>query len=235
MDILVSLITITILLPLFLPVMLLLRITDEGEVFYRQDRVGFKNQIFRIWKFATMLKDSPNMGTGDITLRNDPRVTKVGKYLRMTKTNEWPQIINILTGDMSFVGPRPLMKAGFDGYSDEFKKQVYNVNPGLTGIGSVVFRDEEKILTESGLPPRECYNTIILPHKGALEVWYQKNISFLTDLKVLFLTAWVIIFPESKLPYRIFKDLPERISESELVNKKQSRPVGLDQDSVTLS
>src|SRR5664279_2826285 len=136
--------------------MIMLLLTGEHEVFFRQDRVGYKNKIFRIWKFATMLKNSPNMGHGDVTVRKDPRITAVGRFLRISKLNELPQIINILTGDMSFVGPRPLMKAGYDRYSPELKEKVYGVTPGLTGIGSIVFRDEELIITHSSLPPHEC-------------------------------------------------------------------------------
>jgi lipopolysaccharide/colanic/teichoic acid biosynthesis glycosyltransferase len=209
-DIFFSLFALILLLPLFIPIILLLLLTGEHEVFFRQDRVGYQNRIFRIWKFATMLKNSPNMGSGDVTTRNDPRVTKMGQFLRISKLNELPQLINILTGDMSFVGPRPLMKAGFDRYSDEMKEKVYRVKPGLTGIGSIVFRDEELIITQSSLPPHECYRQVILPYKGAVEVWYQQHFSFYTDFMILFLTAWQIISPKSELVYKVFPSLPPR-------------------------
>ncbi len=208
MDIAVALVVLLLLLPLFIPVIILLLLTGEHQVFYRQDRVGYKNRIFKICKFATMLKNSPNMGNGDVTTRNDPRVTPLGKFLRQSKINELPQLINILTGDMSLVGPRPLMKAGFERYSPEMKERVYNVKPGLTGIGSIVFRDEELIITQNQLPPHECYRQIILPYKGALEIWYQQHLSFFTDVKIIFLTAWYIVFPESQLLHKIFKNLP---------------------------
>lgn len=209
-DILFSLVAIIILLPVFIPIIILLLLTGEHEIFFRQERVGYKNNIFRIWKFATMLKNSPNMGDGDITKRGDPRITPVGKFLRQSKLNELPQIINILTGDMSFVGPRPLMKVGFDRYSDEMKSKVYNVQPGLTGIGSILFRDEEYIITHSELPPHECYRMVILPYKGALEVWYQQHRNIYTDFMILFLTAWYVLFPKSKLVYKVFPSLPQR-------------------------
>jgi lipopolysaccharide/colanic/teichoic acid biosynthesis glycosyltransferase len=209
-DIVFSLLAIIILLPLFIPIIILLLLTGEHEVFFRQDRVGFHNEIFRIWKFATMLRNSPNMGSGDVTTRNDPRVTKMGQFLRISKLNELPQLINILTGDMSFVGPRPLMKAGFDRYSDEMKAKVYQAKPGLTGIGSIVFRDEELIITRSTLPPHECYRQVILPYKGAVEVWYQQHISFFTDCMILFLTGWYIVFSNSNLVYKVFPSLPRR-------------------------
>jgi lipopolysaccharide/colanic/teichoic acid biosynthesis glycosyltransferase len=209
-DIIFSLLAIIILLPVFIPVIILLLLTGEHEVFYRQDRVGYKNKIFKILKFATMLKNSPNMGDGDITKRGDPRITPVGKILRQSKLNELPQVFNILLGDMSFVGPRPLMKVGFDRYTDELKGKVYNVIPGLTGIGSIVFRDEELIITQSNLPVQETYRTIILPYKGALEVWYQRHRNFYTDFMILFLTAWYVLFPKSNLVHKVFPSLPKR-------------------------
>ncbi|MBK6937107.1 MAG: sugar transferase [Chitinophagaceae bacterium] len=211
-DIVFSLTAIILLLPIFIPVIILLLLTGEHEVFYKQDRVGYKNTIFRIWKFATMLKNSPNMGHGDMTMRGDSRITPMGKFLRQSKINELPQLINILTGDMSFVGPRPLMKVGFDRYSDEMKSKVYNVTPGLTGIGSIVFRDEELIITQSKLPPQETYRDIILPYKGALEVWYQQHRNFYTDFMILFLTAWYVVFPKSNLVHKAFPSLPERMA-----------------------
>jgi lipopolysaccharide/colanic/teichoic acid biosynthesis glycosyltransferase len=209
-DIVFSLLALIILLPIFIPIILLLLVTGEHEVFFRQERMGHRNKTFRIWKFATMLKNSPNMGSGDVTTRNDPRVTKMGKFLRISKLNELPQLINILTGDMSFVGPRPLMEAGFDRYTDEMKEKIYRVKPGLTGIGSIVFRDEELIITKSSLPPHECYRQIILPYKGAVEVWYQQHVSLYTDIMMLFLTAWYIIFSHSHLVYKVFPSLPKR-------------------------
>ena len=209
-DILFSLLALAILLPVFIPIIFLLLLTGEHEVFFRQERVGYKNSIFRIWKFATMLKNSPNMGHGDMTVRKDPRITPLGRFLRQSKINELPQVFNILTGDMSFVGPRPLMKVGFDRYSDEMKSKVYNAQPGLTGIGSIVFRDEELIITQSKLPPQECYRDVILPYKGALEVWYQQHQHFYTDSMILFLTAWYVVFPKSDLVYKVFTTLPRR-------------------------
>lgn len=209
-DIIFSVIALIILLPFFIPIIIILLLTGEHQVFYQQDRVGFRNKIFGIWKFATMLKNSPNMGSKDLTVRNDPRVTSIGKFLRKSKLNELPQMINILTGDMSFIGPRPLMKSGFDRYSDDLKTKIYNVKPGLTGIGSIVFRDEELIMTNSSLTPDECYRTVILPHKGALELWYQQHQNFITDFMLLFLTGWYILFPNSKLVFTIFPSLPVR-------------------------
>ncbi len=207
-DVIFSLLLILFLLPIFFIIIFFLILSSEGEVFYKQKRVGYKNNDFYIYKFATMLKDSENLGTKDLTVRNDPRVTWVGKYLRLTKINELPQIINVLIGDMSFIGPRPLLRKGFDRYEKHIKDNIYNVKPGLSGIGSIIFRDEEKIITNSNLSPEKCYEKIILPYKGRLELWYQKNISFYIDFMIMFLTVFIIIFPSSNLHYTIFKNLP---------------------------
>ena len=155
-----------------------------------------------------MLKNSPNIGTGEITLRNDPRVTRFGKFLRMTKVNELPQIINVLKGDMSIVGPRPLMDVSFKLYPEHVQEVIYNSKPGMTGIGSLIFRDEEKIVSEAQ-DPIAMYATIY-PYKGTLELWYQKNASLYTDFIIIFLTAWSILFPKNQLTHKIFKDLPLR-------------------------
>ena len=211
LDIIVSFLTLVILLPLFIPIVIALRLTAEGEVFYFQERIGLNNSRFQIWKFATMLKNSMNMGTGSITLQNDFRVTPIGKFLRKTKINELPQIINILKGDISLVGPRPLVSKTFEAYSNDLQSKIYNVKPGLTGIGSVVFRDEEAIISElKNEDPHEFYKRVIAPFKGALEMWYQENCSFVLDLKLIFMTAWVIIFPKSRLYEKWFYDLPKR-------------------------
>ncbi len=210
LDIIVSLVAIIILLPLFIPVMIGLRLTGEGYIFYKQKRIGYKNEYFNILKFATMLKDSPNLGTGMITLRNDPRVTPMGGFLRKTKINELPQLFNILLGDISFVGPRPLVDRTYDAYPEDIRGFIYAVPPGLTGIGSIVFRDEEELISNSPEDPHVFYQAVIAPYKGELEIWYQNNASFINDLTIISLTAWVILFPNSNLHYRIWKTLPPK-------------------------
>ncbi len=208
LDILIAGFAFIILSPVLIPVMIILKFTGEHEIFYFQKRLGYKNKPFDIWKFATMLKNSPSIGTGEITLRNDPRVMPFGSFLRKTKINELPQIFNVLKGDMSIVGPRPLMEVSFLQYDEHIRKNIYNVKPGITGIGSLIFRDEEKIVSEAE-DPKLMYSKIF-PFKGELEMWYQKNASVLTDIKIIFLTAWSIIFPENKLAAKFFKDLPVR-------------------------
>jgi lipopolysaccharide/colanic/teichoic acid biosynthesis glycosyltransferase len=211
LDVLVSLLALIILLPVFIPIILILKFSAEGEVFYFQERYGVNNSKFKIWKFATMLKNSMNMGTGSITLQNDPRVTKIGSFLRKTKINELPQIINILKGDISLVGPRPLVTKTFEAYTKDVQAKIYNVKPGLTGIGSIIFRDEESIISAvKDEDPHQFYKRVIAPYKGDLELWYQNNNSFVLDLKLIFMTAWVILFPNSRLYEKWFKDLPKR-------------------------
>ncbi|MDB4556695.1 sugar transferase [Akkermansiaceae bacterium] len=186
----------------------ILRFTGEGEIFYRQKRVGRNGEPFSVLKFATMLKDSPNLGTGTITKKGDPRVLPLGKFLRKTKLNEIPQLWNIFIGDMSIVGPRPLTKETRDYIPAEILEEIQDVQPGLTGIGSIIFRDEETIIHESGEDYHEFYRREIAPFKGEVELWYKRRRSFFTDMKIIFVTAWVVLFSKSNFVARIFPDLP---------------------------
>ena len=166
-DILTSGIAIVILSPLLIPVIIGLKLTGEGYILYKQERVGYKNKKFLIWKFATMLKDSANMTGGIMTTKKDPRITPMGGFLRKSKINELPQLFNILFGHMSVVGPRPVMKVSFEAYPEEVKEVIYNVKPGLTGIGSIIFRDEEELITDvknKGGDVHEFYVNQIYPH-----------------------------------------------------------------------
>lgn len=210
MDIVISLIAVLLLAPLLIPIMILLLLTAEHYIFYRQKRIGYKNREFQILKFATMLKDSPNIGTGIITVKNDPRVTFMGKFLRKTKINELPQIFNVLLGDMSIVGPRPLVEKNFKAYPADIRDLVYLSKPGITGIGSIAFRDEESIIADSGEEPHSFYKQTIAPYKGILEIWYLNNRSIVTDIKLIILTAWTILFPKNNLMHKWFKGLPPR-------------------------
>ena len=209
-DIVLSAVGIVVLSPLLVPVMIILKLTGEHYIFYGQKRVGYKNRLFGIWKFATMLKASPGLGTGSLTVKNDPRVFPFGRFLRKTKLNELPQVFNILLGDMSVVGPRPQMEVDFLKYPDHVQQSIYNVKPGMTGIGSIIFRDEEKWISGHDGDKHEFYKLHIAPYKGELELWYQKYLSFYTDFMLVFLTVWVIFFPMSDLVYKIFRDLPQR-------------------------
>lgn len=210
-DVLASFTAILVLTPILIPIMIILRFSSEGYVFYLQDRIGKNRNNFKIIKFATMLKDSPNLASGSITLKDDWRITKPGKFLRKTKINELPQLINILKGDISIVGPRPLVKKTFTAYSKDIQEKIYRIKPGLTGIGSIIFRDEESIISAiKDEDPHDFYKRVIAPYKGELEMWYQKNNSFFLDLQLIFMTVWVVLFPFSKLYEKWFKDLPKR-------------------------
>ena len=212
-DILSSTIALILLFPFLLPIILMLKLTSEGEIFYMQERVGLKNKPFMIYKFATMLKNSSKMKGGHITVKNDPRLTFMGSFLRKTKINELPQLINIFLGHMSVVGPRPVMRVSFESYPKKIQKVIYNVKPGLTGIGSIIFRDEEEIITKvknNGGDIFDFYTNKIYPFKGELEIWYQNNKTLALDMKLILITVLVIFFPNSQVYYKLLKSLPKR-------------------------
>ena len=207
LDIVLSGLALLVLSPLLVPIAIALRLTGEGEVFFIQQRVGRGGQLFGLYKFATMLKDSPSLGTGTVTLKNDPRVLPIGRFLRKTKLNELPQLLNILMGDMSIIGPRPQTRRCFDAFPPESQAQIIRVRPGLSGIGSIVFRDEEELMHASAEPER-YYDEVIMPYKGLLEEWYVAHQGLRTYLLSIFTTAWVVLFPSSTLVWRLFPGLP---------------------------
>lgn len=207
LDILLSGAALLLLAPLLLPVCLALRLTGEGEVFFRQARIGRDGREFGLLKFATMLKNSPNLGTGTVTVKDDPRVLPLGRILRKTKVNELPQLLNILRGDMSIVGPRPQTRRCFDAFPADARAAIVQVRPGLSGIGSIVFRDEEELMHASAEPER-FYDEVIMPYKGRLEQWYVANQGLRVYLAVIALTAWVVLFPRGNPVWKLFPDLP---------------------------
>lgn len=206
-DIFLSGIALLALAFLLMPVVIILRFTGEGEIFFRQERVGLGRRSFGLVKFATMLKDSPNIGTGTVTLKGDPRVLPVGKFLRMTKINELPQLINVLKGDMSVIGPRPQTKRCFDAFPAEYQRKIVQIRPGLSGPGAVVFRGEERMMEDADLA-NAFYDQVIMPFKGALEAWYVETAGVVTYFKLIALTCWVIIFPSSGAFWKMFPDAP---------------------------
>ncbi|MDB9810505.1 sugar transferase [Planktomarina temperata] len=207
-DILFSGILLLFLLPLLVPTIFILKFTGEGEVFYVQERIGKSGVKFKLLKFATMLKNSPNIGTGTITVSGDPRILPVGKFLRKTKINELPQLLNILFGDMSVIGPRPLTSQTFEAYSDKSQLLIKQVRPGLSGIGSIIFRGEEEIMRGQSASV-EFYINVIAPYKGLLEEWFISNRSAYLYFLAIFVTAWVVLVPSTKIAWRVFKDLPK--------------------------
>lgn len=207
-DIVFSFLAIVLLTPLLIPVVVILRLSGEGEVFYVQERAGLGGNSFDLYKLATMMKNSPNIGVGDITVRDDPRVLPFGKFLRKTKLNELPQLWNILVGDMSIVGPRPMVLNIYTHYPEEVREKLNTVRPGLTGIGSIVFRDEERYLADRD-EPMEFYKDHIIPYKSDLELWFVENNTIWLYGKIFFITAWVTVFPSSTLVDKVFLDLPK--------------------------
>ena len=208
-DLVLSVIVLVLISPLFIPIVIVLILTGEHYVFYTHDRVGYKGKIFKLIKFSTMLKDSPNLGTKDITVRNDPRVFPFGRFLRRTKINELPQILNVLKGDMSIIGPRPLTPRNFDFYPKKAKKNILKLKPGISGIGSIVFRDEEAILSTYKTSLDNFYKHNISPYKGELETWYFDHKNTWLDFKLMALTALIITRPTIDINV-FFKDLPKR-------------------------
>lgn len=210
LDTVGAVVLLVVLSVVFLPVIAILALTGEHHVFYRQRRIGRGGREFGILKFATMLQDSPNLAGGSLTVRGDPRVLPFGRFLRATKLNELPQVVNVLIGDMSFVGPRPQVRGDFDHYTEEVKAAVTRVRPGITGIGSVVFRDEERFLSRPGIDPRAFYGERIAPYKGALEAWYAEHGGARTDFLLLWATGWTVLRPSTELVFRVFPGLPPR-------------------------
>lgn len=212
-DFIVALLATILLAPILIPIIIGLLMTGEGYVWYFQTRIGKKNGTFLIWKFATMLKNSVNMKGGLITTKNDPRITPMGGFLRKSKINELPQLINILKGDMSFVGPRPVMPKSFEVYPKHIQQFIYDVTPGLTGMGSLIFRDEEELITkvrDKGLDTWEYYKNEIYPFKGELEKYYQDNYGFVTDFKIFVGTVLMVLTSNEKIPYVLFPNAPKK-------------------------
>jgi len=209
LDVLLAGSALLCLFPFLIVIALVLRCSGEGEVLYRQQRVGRGGKLFGLLKFATMQKNSPNIGAGLITLQNDPRVLPFGRFLRRTKLNELPQLYNVLRGDMSLIGPRPQAPAHFAVFPEHVKAELIKVRPGLSGIGSIVFRDEEALLSRPGRDPERYYAEVIAPHKGELELWFIRRQGLWLYLTLIGLTAWAIVLP-GVVPYRsLLRDLPE--------------------------
>ena len=207
-DIFFSGLALIMLSPLLIPIAIILKFSGEGEVFFAQQRVGLNGKMFDLLKFATMLKDSPHIGTGTVTVKNDPRILPIGGFLRKSKINELPQLLNILYGDMSVVGPRPQAPRCFEAFSADVQSQIVKVRPGLSGIGSIIFRDEENLLHDAS-DPVIFYDTVIAPYKGELEKWYIDNQSLTNYFLIIFVTVWAVFSPGSRIIWRVFPSLPQ--------------------------
>ena len=216
LDIFFSGLALLLLSPLLVAIAIVLKCSGEGEVLFMQERMGRHGALFKLFKFATMLKDSPNLGTGTVTMRGDPRVLPVGKFLRKTKINELPQLLNIFFGDMSVIGPRPLTVQTFGSYSNITQDIIKEVRPGLSGVGSIIFRGEEDLM-HGATASVDFYDNVIAPYKGALEEWFVSNKGLYIYFIAIFTTIWAIFFPKTKVAWKVFRGLPEPPEELKLV------------------
>ena len=206
-DIFFSLLALIFLLPFFLLLIITLRLTGEGEVFYFQTRIGLNENKFKLFKFATMNKNSSDQEMGNITIKNDPRILPIGKFLRNTKINELPQLFNILIGDMSIIGPRPLVEEGYYSYPEKYLDEMKKIKPGLSGLASIILRNEEEILYKSS-NPQAFHSEILSPYKAELEIWFNKKKNLRNYFFLIFLTIIVVIFPKIKILNMYYKSLP---------------------------
>lgn len=188
-DIVFSSIALALLLPIMAVAAILIKLTMPGPIFFVQQRVGQNGRLFRIYKFRSMVVNS---GENGVTLSKDKRITPLGRILRATKVDEFPQLFNILKGDMSIVGPRPDLPGYYDTLEGELR-QILNLRPGLTGLDSVFYPFEEDIMRHVENPVQH-YNTVLWPHKVRINHWYYQHRSHLLDFKILVNTAAILLF-----------------------------------------
>jgi lipopolysaccharide/colanic/teichoic acid biosynthesis glycosyltransferase len=187
-DILLSLLGLIILFPVFLCIIIMIKMEDGGPVFYRGVRVGKHGIPFHIYKFRSMRINAEKIG-GSSTSHSDPRITKTGTFVRKYKLDELSQLINVFLGDMSLVGPRPQVKWAVDTYSEDEKKILW-IRPGITDWASIKFHNEGEIIEKSGITdPDEAYMKLIHPEKMRLQLQYLRDRSLWIDLKILFQTV----------------------------------------------
>ncbi|MGB9730955.1 MULTISPECIES: sugar transferase [Calditerrivibrio] len=190
MDVIFSALAILLLLPVFIVIALLIKLDSKGPIFYRQIRMGKDFKPFGLYKFRTMVVDADKIGPL-VTKDRDPRITKVGYYLRKWKLDELPQFLNVLKGDMSLVGPRPEVERFVKLFKDDYSI-VLTVKPGITDYATILFRDEEDIIAQLD-DIEKGYTQVILPKKIELYKKYIEDISFFTDIKLLYLTFLKIL------------------------------------------
>ncbi len=208
LDLLFSLVALTAFSPLLVLVAIALRFSGEGEVLYRQVRIGKGGREFRLLKFATMMKNSPAMGSGELTLPNDPRVLPLGRVLRKTKLNELPQLLNIVAGDLSVIGPRPQTRRYYNCYAAADRAWIDTIRPGLSGVGSILFRDEEALLATVA-DPVTFDDQVITPYKGQVEHWFAVNQSVSLYFELIITTVLVVLWSSSGLHKRLLRRVPE--------------------------
>jgi len=204
-DLILSFFGIIIALPIFIFIPIL-NILSGSKVFFIQERIGKNHKPFKLIKFATMVENAHIIGS-TVTHQNDSRVTKIGAILRKTKLNEIPQLINVLIGDMSFVGPRPLPQKELSMYELNWAKKIYSMKPGITGLGSLYFYNEEMLLPENKDIAEIFFKEVIIPHKVELELWYAEHRNFILDIKIFIATLLLVFMPSHIILSYISKKL----------------------------
>lgn len=189
-DVIVAAVGLLLLTPILLLVSLLIKLDSPGPVFFTQERMGRKFRSFRIYKFRTMVPDAPRLG-GKITAGADPRITRIGRYLRWTKVDELPQLLNVLKGDMSVVGPRPEVRQYVELFRADYE-EILEISPGITDLASVHYRHEAELLGQAE-NPEDRYVKEILPEKIKLAKEYLHRSSFFFDIVVLLKTFVAIV------------------------------------------
>lgn len=184
-----ALILLLILWPVYLVIALLVAIESGFPVIYSPQRGGYRNNPFRIYKFRSMVKNADKIGGGTTAL-NDPRITKVGNFLRKTKLDEIPQLFNILRGTMSFIGPRPELLRYVEQYEGE-EKLILEVRPGITDFSSIEFINLDEVVGAGNAD--EMYEKYVLKKKNQLRIKYAKEVSFTTDCKLFMSTVWGVV------------------------------------------
>ncbi len=208
-DLLCSAIGFAVLSPLFMAISVLIKLDSPGPVLFRQERIGRGFRPFFIYKFRTMRHNAHRSGL-QITAGGDTRITRIGHLLRNTKIDEWPQLINVLRGQMSLVGPRPEVRKYVEWYKDEYKR-ILSVRPGITDISSITFRDEESILQGMN-DPEQYYVHVLLPEKMRLAEEYIERASLSYDVKLMFKTLYKVMLP-SKRSHRPILSFPEIVAD----------------------
>lgn len=188
-DILVSLVLLILLLPALAIISILIKLDSRGPVIFKQKRVTTYNRDFYIYKFRTMVNNAEKLGS-QVTVSNDSRITKVGKVLRKFRLDEIPQLLNILKGDMSFVGTRPEVRRYVEGYEDKFYATLL-MPAGVTSLASICYKDEEKLL-ESAEDVDSIYLSKILPDKMKYNLSYIEKFSFIGDIKLMIMTVLAV-------------------------------------------
>lgn len=193
-DVIFAILILIISSPFMLILAICIKIDSKGPVFYRQERITTNGKVFRIFKFRTMVQNADKIGSL-VTVKGDSRITRIGKFIRKIRLDEFPQLLNILTGDMTFVGTRPEVKKYVDKYTDEMKATLL-LPAGVTSVASVRFKDEDKIIEqemENGKTIDEAYVKNVLPEKMKYNLEYMKKFSIISDIKIIIETVIAVL------------------------------------------